>query len=60
MERKAYDPKKWTSVAVTKDTHKQLTDEKIMKSPGTPENYNDVIRRKIGWPAETEKEDKPC
>jgi hypothetical protein len=37
--------KDWTSIAVRKDTHKNLEELKIVKSPGKIENFDDVIRR---------------
>lgn len=47
--------KGWTTIAVREETHKGLTEMKEIKSPGKLENYDDVIRRLMGWSDRTDE-----
>lgn len=49
------ESKNWTTVGVRRDTHAYLKGEKMIKSEGTLENFDDVIRRKSGLPAFVEE-----
>lgn len=44
--------KKWTSIAVKRNTHDTLADMKEKKDTGLLENFDDVIRRKLKLPEE--------
>ena len=51
--------KKWTSIAVVKDTHDRLEGMKTIKAPGKMENFDDVIRKGMNMPPIEEPEETP-